>query len=387
MVMKLAILAPEFLPTWGGVGIYTVNLVKELAKDKSYDIHLITPKRGDEYSVHRIKKEIGNINVHYISTANDSFIYNIKFQVAVLRDFPNLHKKYKFDMVHAMNLVHMPDIFLKFKQWNIPFITTVHTTIQTQFDYKSKPKLSELKTSELLSKIVYPYIWLMQRKYINSSQNLICVSDYVSKYVSNSRNNQVINNGVDTRRFKPAAKNNSIPTILFSGRLLYLKGVHVLVKAAKQVLKSRKVKFVFAGTGNLEVWRQNFEGISKKYFDFLGYVPYDRIHKLYEKADIFILPSLTESFPLTLLEAMSSGLPCIATSVGGVPEIIKHEKNGLLIESSKVRELRHAIIRLIDDIVLRKKLGNNARNDVMEKYSVERMVENTKNYYGSILGD
>jgi glycosyltransferase involved in cell wall biosynthesis len=83
--MKVAILAPEFIPTWGGVGIYTVELVKELASYKDMDVHVITPCRND-VGEKEVLKELGkpkNVHIHQISTANDTFFYNFKFQVAL----------------------------------------------------------------------------------------------------------------------------------------------------------------------------------------------------------------------------------------------------------------------------------------------------------------
>jgi glycosyltransferase involved in cell wall biosynthesis len=76
--MRIAILAPEFIPTWGGVGIYTVELVKGLSSYKDLEIHVITPKRGEKYSTKDVLKQLGNpknVFIHNVSTAKDTFVY------------------------------------------------------------------------------------------------------------------------------------------------------------------------------------------------------------------------------------------------------------------------------------------------------------------------
>ena len=85
--MKIAFLAPEFLPAWGGVGTYSAELVKGLCSYDDLDIHVITPKRGVDYKLSKIEKYFdGKITFHNISTANDSFFYNLKFQLRVLQN-------------------------------------------------------------------------------------------------------------------------------------------------------------------------------------------------------------------------------------------------------------------------------------------------------------
>ena len=131
--MKLAFLAPELFPPIGGVGIYSVHLVKELSKQEDMDIHVFTPARGEDYDKERVLAYFGNrIHLHNISTANDDFRYNFAFQYKIFRELPRYHREHRFDLIHSANLVHMPDIYLKFKRLDVPSIVTVHTTIKGQ---------------------------------------------------------------------------------------------------------------------------------------------------------------------------------------------------------------------------------------------------------------
>jgi len=373
ITIKIAYLAPEFLPTWGGVGSYSYELVRNL----DAEVHVITPYRG--YSKQKIESFFNNnVTVHFITTANDNFIYNMKFQLGLLNKFPKLHKKYAFDLIHAANLVHMPDIFLKFRDMKIPTITTVHTTLESQStSYGPRPKTMDSKT-ELLTKVAYPYIHTLEKIYLKKSKNLIAVSEWIKGFLPHAL---VINNGVDTKRFVPVVQKNKQITILFAGRLLALKGIEILIEAIRAVVCNHDVKFLIAGTGNTAKWKKQMRGISKSNYDFCGYVPYEKMHELYSKADIFVLPSFTESFPLTVLEAMSCGLPVIASDIGGIPEIIKHGSDGFLFRSGNSAELANLIVTLISNPEYRQSIGNAARQKIVAQFDSALMAKRTQKYY------
>jgi glycosyltransferase involved in cell wall biosynthesis len=98
------------------------------------------------------------------------------------------------------------------------------------------------------------------------------------------------------------------------------------------------------------------------------------IPNLMRCSDIGVLCSETESAPLTLLEGMSTGLPMIATKVGGVQEIVEDGENGLLVPPRHPEEITKAILRLIRDPKLRRDLGERARKTVLERYTAEKVV-------------
>jgi len=402
--LRLAFLAPEFLPTWGGVGIYSVNLIKELSKYPDIEIHVITPKRGTDYDSSKISEFFDNkIQIHNISNANDGFFYNFSFQLSMLKNFNKLNRKYKFDLIHSANLVHMPDIYLKFKKMNIPSLTTVHTTLKSQSHVNGKSKLGkdycEKTAVEKLTSLSYPYINLLEKIYLKRTTNFIAVSEWVKGFIANSNNDKeikVIHNGVDSEKFHPKNKkseefgflNDTNKHIIFyCGRLLALKGLKTLIYSMKEILKRHDAYFVFAGSGDTKRWEDmiNLNGITEKNYKFFGYVPYEKIHHLYSKIDIFVLPSFTESFPLTILEAMSSGVPVIASNVGGIPEIIENQKDGLLFEAGNANQLAKTIINLLSNKNLRKSISLNARLKVENKFSSKDMAAETKRFYEKII--
>jgi len=102
-------------------------------------------------------------------------------------------------------------------------------------------------------------------------------------------------------------------------------------------------------------------------------------------ADIFVLPSDTEGLPISLLEAMSSQLACLATRVGGIPELIDDRTNGILIDSAEPGVIIAALNQLLDDPELRIVLGQNARQTIVKNYSIESIAAQMKALYDRIL--
>lgn len=106
--------------------------------------------------------------------------------------------------------------------------------------------------------------------------------------------------------------------------------------------------------------------------------------RLLSAFDIFVLPSLKEGLPYALMEAMASGRPAVATDIGGIPDLIEHEKNGLLVEAKDHLALAAAIGRLAANPDLRERLASAARQKVVEEYSIRNMIDKTISLYNRI---
>ena len=175
--------------------------------------------------------------------------------------------------------------------------------------------------------------------------------------------------------------------IIFVGRLIKAKGIDVLLKAIK-ILKEKyqkEIKAVIVGKGHLDEELKGLVvklGIEKE-VEFLG-VRRD-IERLMKSTKLFVLPSRWEGMPLTILEAMSNGVGIISTRVGGIPEVIEHEKEGILIPPEDPEALARAVIKLLEDRKLRVKLALNAYKKVKEKYSIELYTKNILELYKSLI--
>jgi len=212
-----------------------------------------------------------------------------------------------------------------------------------------------------------------------------------------SRNRlQVIYNGVDTKRFHSAVQRgkgiNILPkgfqgTVFITvGRLAEAKD-HITLFRAATILVEKGYQFciVVVGDGELmETMQQAQKDLGLQDHVFLLGTRTD-VPDLLQQADIFVLSSKREGLPMVLLEAMSTALPVIATNVGGIPEIVKHKENGLLIQSQDEKEMATAMERLIVDKQLAKQLGAGARQTVVEQYSLDAISNQYAMLYNNIL--
>jgi len=209
----------------------------------------------------------------------------------------------------------------------------------------------------------------------------------------------VIYNGVDTKKFKPTRNRVGLRLelgleeeqriILCVGRLYYRKGITILLKSIPEVVqKFRDAKFVISGKGfkkNEEYLRKLAEKLKiEKYVAFLGYVPDEKLPDLYAASDIFVLPALYENFPFAILEAQSTGLPVISTKVGGIPEFLTDNKNGLLVDPGDSKQLAQRIMVLLGDPVLAEELGGRGRRLVEEKFAWPLITEKVVELYRAI---
>ena len=163
------------------------------------------------------------------------------------------------------------------------------------------------------------------------------------------------------------------------------KGLEYLIKAANILNTDFKFqvsdfKILVIGDGKE---RENLESLIKEYslndkVFLMGRIP--NAHKYLKAFDMLVLPSLKEGFPWIILEAMASETPIIATKVGAVPEIIKDQKDGMLIEFKNPQELAEKIMKLIQDSGLSQKLKTQAR-EKLKDFSLQKMVQETEKLF------
>ena len=399
--MKILMLAPEFLPAWGGVGVYIYEITKNMPRN--VEIHILTPNRtrfkdNDLKNYEEITHQFSpNIHLHHLGTAKDNFFYNFSFQINCIKNVPRLIKEYGIDIIHSESA--MPDLFLNPEKVKIPIITTVHTTIEGQLNTirNTNSSFKEFESSEKFTYLLGPFLKAMENSYYRKKRHFITVSqwgkDTFQKYQNiPSDKVRVIYNGVDSSIFTPENSKYSdiyfpdladITTlkILFLSRLTNSKGINNLIKAIPKVIRTIDAHFIIAGAGK----RIFIDNSFKKNYSYLGYVSHEKTPFLYPSTDIFILPSFSENFPLSVLESMASQNAVIASNVGGIPEMIQTNQNGLLIPPGDPDSIAHGLIELGENISFREKLSRNARNSVIEKFNWKNASLETKKYYEEVL--
>ena len=145
----------------------------------------------------------------------------------------------------------------------------------------------------------------------------------------------VLGNGVDAEAFRPSQRKSARKTILYVGRLAYGKGLFDLLQAAKHLIRSEQEwSFTLVGRGPLASRIEQLRDAARipaSKFVLKGFVPHDRMPVEYRRARLFVLPSHHEGVPTAVLEAMASGLPVVATDVGGTRHLFEDGVSGTLV--------------------------------------------------------
>jgi colanic acid/amylovoran biosynthesis glycosyltransferase len=183
--------------------------------------------------------------------------------------------------------------------------------------------------------------------------------------------------GVDPAVFvpRPPRQAPSPAEILFVGRIVPVKGAHILLAALDRLVREgRAVVLRFAGDGphQADLERDVTKRGLKDHVIFEGWQNPAGVFALYQHTDIFALASFAEGIPVVLMEAMAMEIPCVATWVTGIPELIRNDVDGLLVVPSSEEQLAAALARLLDDPQLRERLGKSARKRVLDDFDLNR---------------
>jgi glycosyltransferase involved in cell wall biosynthesis len=239
----------------------------------------------------------------------------------------------------------------------------------------------------------------LDRLILGRFDKVIVVSDVVSATLRRwgvaSKRIFTIFNGVDIERFRtavPALRNERIPLdhslVGFVGRLVPDKGGEFLLRAAKTVLNNHpKTTFVLVGEGpSRRQWQALTAALGiDAHVVFAGVR--DDMPAVYASLDIVVLPSLIESMPMCLLEAMAAGKPVIATRVGMIPKLIISGETGLLVNAGRSDELSVSIVRLLEDRELGRRLGESGRSRVDQMFSAQSMAKSYMTQYKQVLAN
>ena len=407
--MHVCFLAPELYPIWGGGGAYAIALLQNLPRD--VDVTVIASRRKVPEAAKASSQELPqefkskNISIRFLSSGDDTFFSHAKFQYSCYKWVPKLDKEHHFDVVHSQHQP-MSDILLKLTSKKLHYITTVHETFsrRNKAIKDSSIGFAGFETSEKWMISLSPFLAETERLYMKKSNAFISPSNWMKNVLHEDfnipkPNIQLVYNAVDHKKFCPEAKKSEIvqkiydnaggPIVLFSGRMISTKGVHVLVKAMPKVINEIKdVHFVFTGGGNSQPYRQMISkiGIPIRNYNFVGYIPdFNDLPGLYTIASVFVAPTLYENFPFRVLENMSCQNPVVATRIVGIPEMITDGVNGLLVPPSDSESLAKSIIRIIQDKVLAKRLGQNARKTIEERFTFQEFAARTKEAYDWIV--
>jgi len=268
----------------------------------------------------------------------------------------------------------------------IPVVSTFHTMMLEELRHLDtgglRPLLARAQTLSSSRRI--------EMNLIRRSTCVTAVSEEVrgslAEYNVNPRNVEVVYNGVDTKVFCPSSDDRIEGRILFVGRLDLRKGLYDLLEALK-LAEIRDLELLIVGKGPLEVsLSRHIQALSLSgQVRLVGHVPRPVLVRLYQTSEMFVLPSRYEGLPTVLLEAMSCGAPCISAAVGGVPEIVTNQVDGVMVPPASPTSLASAIRMLHEDPGLRADLGNEARRKIVSRFDWSQIASKFERIYADAL--
>jgi glycosyltransferase involved in cell wall biosynthesis len=394
--LNICLISREFPPEtdWGGIGKYTYRLAKGLVQAGNA-VHVIT----QSLAANKVYQDNG-IYVHRIPHKScfmfrgclREFSLRLEYSQTVYGKLKDIIYKYNIDIVEAPNFSAESFVYSLFKK--VPLVIRLHSSFYEVIKNYQWPDTLDRRLSCFLEDTS-----ILRSDLITCSTS-ICAKAMAQHLDIDYKKIAVIPLGIEMpAEVKYEISFNDSVNVLFVGRLERRKGPHILIQAIPMVLKEvPHAHFTFVGRDTFATSEfSSFEGGKEKSFKefilrdfpgeyrdkvaFTGYVDNNEVHKYFSSCDIFVAPSLYESFGFIYLEAMSYAKPVIGCWTGGVPEVIVDGKTGVLIPPADPIALSKAIIYLLKNPRLREKIGLEARRYVEKNFTQEIMVENTVRAY------
>lgn len=391
--MKICIVSVEYPPTMGGSGVYAYNLAVQL-KNLGHDIFVITRRLLGQKKIEIIE----GIKIYRILWIPIPMLYIPLFSILSFKFLIKLHRKQKFDIIHGnWNC----DWFYKKDYLKTPLVSTMHGTWIGEYKSVLYQPLKYYGINDLAIRIFGKFFGKIDKKTGEKTDKLIVVSNFskneVIKYYNIPEDKiSVISNGVDLSLFHFNKKEDNLNKkkgtseflMLFVGRLVARKAPQILINSFYLVKKElSNIKLIIVGSGPLKkillkkIRKLNLE----ENILILSNISFKKLASIYSISNLFILHSYYEAQGIVLLEAMASGVPIIATNVGGVPETTPEGICAKLIEPGNSKLLAKEIINLIHDKKLRKKLRENGLDRIKNSYDWSNLVIKVEKEYRNLL--
>ena len=376
--MKIAVLAT--VTDFGGAEKVVLSLMKNINSDLFELVPIIFTRSGLLDTV--FFREFDKTGKKYHTIFADKHKIKYLNPLSNIIEAYKLLKKYEFDLVHTHG--YRADVLgiILSRLTGLPVVSTCHGFISNDFNLKLYNKLD--------------------RYLLRYADRIMAVSDGIKNDLIKSGINEkriaMIQNAVELNgKKKLFSQNRKAKRQLFNihekefvagyiGRLSEEKGVKYLIEAHTLLTESgAQVKMLIIGDGPQ---KKELEDLAKDAGSegsvmFTGFQ--NEIESWLPAMDVFVLPSLTEGTPMALLEAMAGGIPVVATAVGGVPQVVDSEKNGILVSPGKPEEIKNAIHVLYKNETLRNSISKEAQETIRKKYDVKDWVNKIETEYSKVL--
>ena len=384
--MKILILTPHYPPIIGGAEVFAKTLADYLA-GRGEEVHVITGK------IHKTliaEKDNGEVHLHRVSLipmkdlVNHSQFYLVTGIPLMLLKSINLVREKDVDIIHTVGLVASVIGTILSKVTNKPHVSTIQGW--------GLSKYSNGNANFLARRLI--------RYAMSNSVVVHCISNYIERSARElgAKKTFVAPNGADLGRLsilnrkglKEKLGIGREKIILTAGRLIEIKGIGYLIKAFNKVLEEQKnIRLLIIGDGPEKERLANLSDQLhlKDRVSFLGHMPQEQVFSYMCASDIFVGPSLAEGLGNVFIEAMACGTPVIGTRVGGIPDIIENEVNGLLVPPGDSNAIADAILKILNDEEFRIRFSKKGLMVVKEIFDWDKICEKIYKEYSCLINE
>ncbi|MED0799752.1 N-acetyl-alpha-D-glucosaminyl L-malate synthase BshA [Bacillus inaquosorum] len=362
-------------PSVGGSGIIATELGKQLA-EKGHEIHFITssiPFRLNTYHP--------NIHFHEVEVNQYAVFKYPPYDLTLASKIAEVAERENLDIIHAhYALPHAVCAYLakQMLKRNIGIVTTLHGTDITVLGYD--PSLKDLIrfAIEASDRVTAVSSALAAETYdlIKPEKKIETIYNFIDERVYLKKNTAVIK---EKHGILPDEK-----VVIHVSNFRKVKRVQDVIRVFRNIAGKTKAKLLLVGDGPekstaCELVRKY--GLENQVL-MLG--NQDRVEELYSISDLKLLLSEKESFGLVLLEAMACGVPCIGTNIGGIPEVIKNNVSGFLVDVGDVAAATASAMRILEDEQLSKRFTEAAMEMLKKEFSSQKIVSQYEQIYADL---
>jgi len=388
--MKVCMFAPALsLWSFGGVAEHTYQLSKQLSR-LGCEVHVLCKivKGRSAFEV------VDGIHIHrLVPNKGPTWFFSVK--KSMFADFSN---QWKFDLFHSQGPCGA------LMRINRPLVVTLHGSSANEAkevfrDFVDMPRLAIWNfRAYVFHALAVPSTYLptfFLKRVTRGATKIIAVSRFVKEeaqriFRAPSKKIEVVYNGAQRKPTALFAENKEGPIILHVGHLGVRKGLPYLICALRLVFEENQhVRAVIIGDGPLRSLCQHMArklNISHR-ITFTGIVTEKEKECWYQKADLCVFPSTYDPFPIVALEALAAGKPVVASNVGGLPEVIQNNINGLLVPPRNPKEIAQAVGTILSDDKLAGKMAESALQTIKREFNWQHAAQKTLRIYRRCVGE
>src|SRR5437762_11144183 len=363
--LRIALVTEYYYPHLGGICEHVHFFARE-ARRYGHQVDIITSNiPGARPELHVVR--IGKSQPVYANGSQERFKWGFEMRKTIRRVF----SFGQYDIIHVHSPLSPVLPVLAIEEANCPVVGTFHTYFDRSFFYNIGNRYFQKRLNKLDAAIAV------------SHSTTIALNRYFEA------NWTIVPNGIDTDVFhadvpKPDVFREDIPSILFLGRFDPRNGLTTLIESFKKVRgRNRKAQLVVVGDGPLRKHYYRAAGGDPD-ITFVGSVLGER-PGYYAHSAMYACPTTKASFGITLLESMACETPVVCSDIYGFRDVVKHDREALMVHRGNTEELADALVRLLDDETLRARLGKRGRQEA-EQYSWSKVTEAVLDIYTAVLG-